>query len=169
MASDTEPPAPTKSELRALTLTPPWWWFMLHLPPELRKGIENRPTGFVFKSFRGEFLLHAGKDKGPAAFARACEMASAIISKLLKPGEDIAFPSYDWFRAHRSGGIVGKARITGIVPPGDSGRPWHFPEQYGFVVEYAEPFPFVPCKGALGFWRVPENVIGELREKGAQL
>lgn len=49
------------------------------------------------------------------------------------------------------GGIVGKATITDCVTSSES--KWFF-GQYGFMLEKAEPLPFHPCKGALGFFEV---------------
>lgn len=77
------------------------------------------------------------------------------------------------------GAIIGRARITGIIKPvamTNTPRenvlgvqrgtvPWHFPEQYGFVVADAKPLATpVPCRGFQGFWRVPAPVLEQLRE-----
>ena len=163
---DTEPPtsAPAKSEWRALSLSAPWWWLMLHLPPEHRKNIENRPPKFSHKSFRGEFLLHAAKSGSKEDFqaATTCAEFYGVPAELLRTMPSIGTIS--------RGGIVGRARITDMLNPDpESCAFWHFPKQLGFVVEDAQPLPFVECRGSLGFWKVPESVIGELREKGAQL
>lgn len=71
------------------------------------------------------------------------------------------------------GGIVGRARIVGVVPPGgmppafrsreerDLDYRWHMDDQFGFILADVEPLPFVPCSGALGLWdataRVPRS------------
>jgi hypothetical protein len=53
------------------------------------------------------------------------------------------------------GGIVGIARIVDCVEQMDS--EW-FCGRYGFVLRDAAPLPFVPCKGALGFFALSEDV-----------
>lgn len=143
------------TEWRALSLRPPWWWLMIHLPPEHRKDIENRPPGFSHKSFRGEFLIHSS-DMSRAEYDGARETARllGVPTSLLE-----TMPSFEDMPRR---GIVGRARIVDLIPPGDSGRRWHFPESFGFVVTDARPLPFVACKGALGFWRVPADVLGAL-------
>lgn len=53
------------------------------------------------------------------------------------------------------GGIVGRANLVDCVTKSDS--PWFF-GPYGFVLEDVSPLPFVPMKGELGIFEVPENV-----------
>lgn len=149
---------------RALSLTGPWWWFMLYLPPEYLKDIENRVEGFSHKSFRGDFFLHAAKGM---RYVTDYAYAVNTARRLGVPEEALAkVPSFDMLPR---GGIVGRARITDIVPPGNSGRLWHFPNQWGFVVVDAQPLPFVPCSGLQGFWRVKPATLDALRAKGAAL
>jgi hypothetical protein len=52
------------------------------------------------------------------------------------------------------GGIVGAARLTGVVLPRSDGGPWHSPDQYGFRLASAMPLPFRSLRGQLGFFRV---------------
>jgi hypothetical protein len=63
------------------------------------------------------------------------------------------------------GGIVGRARIVGVVPPVREqqslvdvypgiDRRWHFPNQHGFILTDVEPLPFTPCVGHLNFFEV---------------
>lgn len=58
------------------------------------------------------------------------------------------------------GGIVGVMRITDCVS--DSTSPWFF-GAYGFVITEARPLRFVPCKGALGFFR-PAIDLSDLQQ-----
>ncbi len=69
---------------------------------------------------------------------------------------------YEWIRRHfphiqmpepegfQRGGIVGKALLTDCVTAHPSS--WFF-GRYGFVMRLAEPLPFQPCRGKLGFFR----------------
>jgi hypothetical protein len=56
------------------------------------------------------------------------------------------------------GGIVGVAEIVDCVSSSTS--PW-FVGEYGFLIRNARPLPYVPCRGALGFFRpeLPELAL----------
>lgn len=58
------------------------------------------------------------------------------------------------------GGIVGMARIVDCVTAMDS--KWFF-GRYGFVLRDAFPLPFVPCRGQLGFFTPPVEVMTAIR------
>lgn len=157
---------------RALTLWQPWAW----LVAAGHKPIENRPPGFSFKSFRGDFWIHAGAEPNDKAFQESWRQAHDLAKQII--GADFRFPCHGELSF---GAIIGRATITGIIPPhhpleqrvqGDlcitpvrEVVPWHFPEQYGFKVEHAELLAKpVPCRGFQGFWRVPAPVLERLRE-----
>lgn len=149
-------PAPTHTPAglptRALTLWQPWAWLVANG----HKDIENRPTGFSFKSFRGEFWIHAGLQHDTNSAARAmCWTMGITIPTLTGP---------DNF-----GAIIGRATITGIIPPcGENcAHPWHFPAQWGFMVADARPVKPVRCRGFQGFWGVPAEVLAELANEAA--
>ncbi|HLN24206.1 MAG TPA: ASCH domain-containing protein [Patescibacteria group bacterium] len=88
------------------------------------KDVENRSWP---TRFRGRVLIHASKgvDAGSRDEIRAGAMPL--------------------------GGIVGVMEITDCVSAMDS--EWFF-GRYGFVIRNAQPLPFMPCKGSLGFFRV---------------
>ena len=48
------------------------------------------------------------------------------------------------------GGIVGTAEVAGCVTT--SASPWFF-GTYGFLLRNIQPVDFIPCKGALGFFK----------------
>lgn len=65
-------------------------------------------------------------------------------------------------KAHESlprGGIVGMARIVDCVEQMDSR--WFF-GRFGFVLRDAFPVPLIPCRGQLGFFTPPQEVLAEL-------
>lgn len=145
-----EPPPttlPTGFPTRALTLWQPWAWLVANG----HKDIENRPAGFSFKSFRGEFWIHAGLQHDTNAAARALCATMGITIPTLTGSDNF-------------GAIIGRATITGIIPPcrGECPHPWHFQEQYGFLVSNARPVKPVRCRGYQGFWGVPAEVLAEL-------
>jgi len=46
--------------------------------------------------------------------------------------------------------------------------PWGVPGAVGLILDNVRPLPFVPCKGALGFFRVPDDVRAALALGDAQ-
>ncbi len=145
----------------AISLIQPWAWLMLELPPEHRKDVENRTWN---TRFRGDVWVHASKGMTADDYAGALDTAAEILGYI---------PRAPSFHDIKRGGIVGRFRIVEVVPPRDPRavgdlrvlpppRRWHFPDQFGFVVRDARAVPFVPCKGALGFWRVPTDVLEQL-------
>lgn len=147
----------------ALSLRQPWCVFMLSLPAEHLKRIENRLWN---TSFRGDIWVHASKGLTKAEFYGACDFAlSAGVPREL-------LPSFDGLQR---GGIVGRWRIVNVMLPGGmkrvgrelvpherKGDRWHMPDQHGFIIEDARPVPFVACSGAQGYWRVPADVLAQL-------
>ncbi len=87
------------------------------------KDIENRSWK---TSKLGWFLVHAGKKFDVNAGSKA--------------------PARNFLM----GGIVGVMEIVDCVSESDSH--W-FQGEYGFVIENARPLPFIPCKGALSFFK----------------
>lgn len=57
------------------------------------------------------------------------------------------------------GGIVGMARIVDCVE--QMASDWFF-GRYGFVLRDAFPVPLIPCRGMLGFFAPPRDVLPEL-------
>lgn len=132
--------------MKALSLTQPWAWLVVHGG----KDIENRKWN---TKFRGEFLIHAAKRMHVLKdYAPAIEFADDVTPDLSipEPGE---LPRM---------GIVGVAELFDVVVPltdyqlrvlgEDIRHPWHMAEQFGFRLRNVRPLPFLPCKGALGFW-----------------
>lgn len=131
--------------MKALTLTPPWTWIVLHGG----KRIENRTWN---TSYRGPFLIHASKgmtrDQYDDALDTCHVLGSPSVASRVPPPSDL-----------ERGGIVGVATLFDVFRPcppiGPRGlctHGWHMPGQFGFILVDVEPLPFLPCKGALGFW-----------------
>jgi hypothetical protein len=137
--------------MKALSGRQPWWWLLLH-----GKHIENRRWS---TTYRGPILLHAARgctvDEYEEAFDFVYMTFGRARARQIPPLQDMP-----------RGGIVGRARIVDVIPPGGlppASRPrewsdldmrWHMPEQYGFVLRDIEPLPFVPCRGALGLFDI---------------
>lgn len=111
------------------------------------KGVENR----TWKTHvRGGFLIHAAKGLTGA------EMVSANHFAHFRCG--IALDKLADATVLPRGGIVGYAEITDCVESDPS--PW-FMGDYGFKLTNAKPLPFLPWKGALGFFHVdlPDDYV----------
>lgn len=153
---------PWDEDPRALSLLPPWTDAILRGG----KRIENR-IAWTNSHFRGHFYLHASK----ASIKTRREYGSAIefaiergLSWRPQPYGKLLF-----------GGIVGVAKVIGVVTEKGGGHPFSLmldsAEQrlwwmgkFALVLDDVRPLPFVPCKGALGFFRVPPDVLSALRK-----
>lgn len=115
--------------MKALSIRQPWAWLIVMG----HKDIENRtwPT-----SFRGEFLIHAGKAFDHAGY-------QWVMSEM-----GVALPEPARFER---GGIVGSAEITDCVTQHDSR--W-FSGPFGFVIINGRARRFRPLSGKLGFFEV---------------
>lgn len=152
----------------AISLTQPWAYFMLSLPPEYLKRIENRSWN---TNVRRHVWVHAAKKMTRADYHSACDFAvrAGVPIALLPPLASL-----------KLGGIVGGFSVTDVILPGGfstgrvypsgqaarrthelGGDRWYM-GKFGFVVEDARAVEFVPCAGALGFWRVPPAVLEQL-------
>lgn len=129
----------------ALSIRQPWAWMILHAG----KDIENRcwPT-----NFRGRVLVHAAKGMTRAEWEGAWTFASGSGATPKAVEDGLTFDNI------ARGGIVGSIAIVGCVQRSTSR--W-FVGEYGFVLRDPQPMPFVPFKGALGFFAVPNEVLSK--------
>lgn len=135
MNETTPPPAPAAgSPTVALSIRQPWAWLILHAG----KDIENRQWR---TSVRGRVLIHAAKGMTRMEYEEAAMFLVTDIPR------EIQLPA---FEALPRGGIVGSVDITGCWVKHQS--PW-FCGFYGFSLANPKPLPFIPCRGALGFFR----------------
>ncbi|MCC5809903.1 MAG: ASCH domain-containing protein [Ectothiorhodospiraceae bacterium] len=118
--------------MRALSIRQPWAWHILHSG----KDIENRDWA---TKYRGRVLIHASK-----AMTRA-EYEDASLMAPLPRMEDL-----------ERGGIVGSVEI---VDCGTASSSRWFTGRCGFVLRDPQPVPFIPWKGQLGFFEVPDSVL----------
>jgi hypothetical protein len=152
--------------MKALSGRQPWWWAILHAG----KRIENRVWN---TSYRGPILLHAAKGCTKSEFIQAVHwMIEAGVLPMSKAYE---VPTLERMRR---GGIVGRARIVDVIPPGglDPQNPrlrvggvkiddrWHMSWQFGFVLADVEPLPFFACAGSLGIFNCEVPGLAETYE-----
>lgn len=125
----------------ALTVRQPWAHLIIHAG----KDIENRTWS---AKFRGRIFIHAAKGMTRDEWLDALQFCNGMDPMWTTE----TFPKFESFER---GGIIGEVDIIGCVA--DSQSPW-FVGPCGFVLKNPKPLPFVPCKGALGFFRLPEGV-----------
>jgi hypothetical protein len=149
--------------MRGLTLTRPWPWAILELPPELAKRIENRPTRFPQHLLNTEIALHAGKTYDEDAFYSIREIAHVC------PPSNPDCPT----------GIVGVCRVVGwmrkdtpqqlrgmLGPRVPAGQDRWFFGPCGWLLEDVRKLAHpIPCRGMQGLWPVPEAVEQEIRRQ----
>lgn len=142
--------------MKALSILQPYAWLIVRpdlIDPNARqdaraadliKGIENRGW---FSKYKGDFLVHAGK----AYSRRDHEEYAADLA------EDfgISLPRYEDMPR---GGIVGRATMTDCVKEHPSR--WKMWDTWGFVLSDSVSLPFIPWRGQLGFFEVPDDAIG---------
>ncbi len=123
--------------MKALSIQQPWAWLIVNR----HKPVENRgwPT-----AIRGQVLIHAGQKFDQAGY----ELVRDCYPEIEMPAPT-EFPR---------GGIVGAASITDCVTYLKSS--W-FTGRYGFLLDDARPLPFVPYRGQLGFFNVPDKVLAD--------
>lgn len=142
--------------LRALSIRQPWAFSIVYGT----KRIENR--GWDTR-FRGPFLIHAAKGMTRDELFGWGDMIKAeginwpgLRNRMWKP-ED-----FD------RGGLVGFAELARVERSPDDvaadQHPWFF-GPCGFVLENVRAIPFIPCKGALGFFRPEPAIEAEARKR----
>ena len=140
MADLFPPEIPTDLPRMALSIRQPWAWAITNAG----KDIENRDWS---TRFRGPVCIHAAKGMTRNEFDGFVALARAMNRNGLWAGDLIPEP-----KALSRGGIVGVCDIVACVEASTS--PWFF-GRYGFALRNTRPVPFIPVKGALGFfdWR----------------
>lgn len=138
--------------MKALTVKQPWASLII----SAGKNIENRDWR---TNYRGIIAIHSSAKFEQSEMEDACDFMRGFIPK---------FSSRIFQREHKSkpltlGVILGTVEILDCVKESDS--PW-FCGEFGFVlanpVAFAEP---IPCRGALQFWNVPEELLPGMREQ----
>lgn len=129
--------------MKAISVRQPWAWLIINGG----KDIENRdwPT-----KMRGRVLVHASKGMTRAEYedVRGFLFMDRKLDHLLDQ-----LPSFD---SLQRGGIIGSVEIVDCVTESESS--W-FMGKHGFVLRDSRPLQFIPYKGSLGFFNVPEAML----------
>lgn len=126
--------------MKAISIQQPWAWAIVRG----HKPVENRNWQ---TQYRGPLLIHAGRTFDRYGY-----------DHIRRTFPDIDMPPLAQFEC---GGIVGRADLVACVNTHAS--PWFF-GPYGFVLENAKALPFVACRGSLGMFIVPPEVLAELKD-----
>lgn len=144
--------------MRALSIRQPWPWAIICAG----KDVENRTKG---TRYRGLLAIHASK----TVYAHDLDNP-LILAAIERNGYEIGEA------AAACGAVVAVAMLAGCHLSPDFGgtcgatrprcSPWAEPDVYHWqltgVRPLAEP---VPCRGALGLWRLPDDVEKAVREQ----
>lgn len=124
----------------AISIRQPWAWLIIHGG----KDIENR----IWKTnFRGPVLIHAAKGMTEDEWEDGLWFARHAWADTGRPQ---SAPRGVTAKTIERGGVIGVAEIVDCVRVSNSR--W-FTGEYGFVLANPRPLPFMPFKGALGFFR----------------
>lgn len=127
--------------MKALSIKQPW----AHLIVHGGKDVENRTWA---TKHRGRFLVHASQG-----------MTRAEHSAVVRYCADRGLPAPAAYELLQRGGIVGSVSLVDCQRASPSA--W-FMGDVAFVLADPQPVPFVPCKGRLGFFDVPQDVLVQL-------
>lgn len=122
----------------ALSIRQPW----ASLIVLYGKDVENRNW---MTARRGRVLIHAASKRCPRyEWRETIHFAQSVLGKFIHL-DPTTIPY---------GGIIGGVEIVDCVRESES--PW-FCGPYGFVLRGAESLPFMPLRGQLGFFAVPDQ------------
>jgi hypothetical protein len=118
--------------MKALSVRQPWAWLIVHG----HKPIENRTWR---TNVRGQILVHASQGMTRQEYVDCYYFAIA---------QGVRIPALPELER---GGVIGSVEITDCVA--HSASPWFF-GPYGLTLSNPQTLPFVPVRGALGFFDV---------------
>lgn len=146
--------------IRALTIRQPWTWAIV----EQGKNVENRSWQ---TTYRGLLAIHAGAqfdEDATMPVDRAERRLRALIAKIRRAHGSP--PDAANLRLRR---IIAVAELAGCHGPDDcwaTCSPWAVRGQWHWNLWNVRPLAVpVPCKGALGLWRLPGDVEWLVRDQ----
>lgn len=141
----------------AVSIRQPW----VHCIFECGKRVENRTWRFGLHMLGETVAIHASKKMDVMDGRMAAMMLGGFDASVLD-----TLPL---------GAIVGTAKLSGYVTTdtvwpreysGVAASDW-FVGPVGWILEDVKPLAHpVPCKGKLGFWRIPHDVLDEMHYVG---
>lgn len=155
--------------MRAITVRQPWAWAIA----AGHKLVENRSAGFP-ATYRGPLLIHASK-----AWSKRGGTDPRIKGRWhgLRLGSDLDAVDF----RDRLGVVLALAELTDAHPDTGCCRPWGESEYVGsdqqlhrgvlhLLLEDVRRLPEpVPCRGALGLWTPPADVLAVVSDQLGQV
>lgn len=134
--------------MKALSIRQPWAWAIVHAG----KRFENRDWKRC--SYRGPLLIHAAKGCTRDEYSEAADFIAQrrCAATYLRQG----VPPLPPLNVLHRGGIVGVCRVVNATT--FSPDPWFF-GPLGIHLADVRPLPFVPFKGSLGLFDVPDLLL----------
>ena len=133
--------------MKALSIKQPWAWLIVNGI----KPVENRDW---YSNYRGPLLIHAGKTIDEAGLDWLMMNSKRLGFDQVSPNvHDI---SVRQGMVQERGGIVGRVEMTKCTTSHDS--PFFF-GPYGFIMEKPEVLPFIPYRGQLKIFEIPDSVL----------
>lgn len=133
--------------MRALTIRQPWASLII----EAGKDIENRSRA---TKVRGWVLVHAGATWSECGNLNAFDFCRerGLLNLRTQTAEGESERVRSVFQSvPQCGGIIGAMHIADCVT--ESASPW-FTGPFGWVIDQVVKLPFLPCKGAQGWFNV---------------
>lgn len=139
--------------MKAISVRQPWAWCIAHAS----KRVENRNWETLY---RGPVMIHASKGMTRYEY-EDCLACVHDISRTHPFPAGLEMPA---LKDIPRGGFVARANIVGCVHESEKNPlcrdPWFF-GPYGFILADVEPIPFIPYRGALGLFNVPDDLFAE--------
>lgn len=169
--------------MKALSFLQPWGWAVLHGGKRIDNRIRKDGRMTYVCRHRGQMLIHVSAGKGPRVHgidsdgnptsSTYVDWAAAWMREQWQLKASCPIPPNDVPR----GGIIGCCIVVAHVDPdgdvfshiGDAcpqrwpalDMRWHMTGSYGLVLADVEPLPFIPWRGALGLFEVPDVELNE--------
>ena len=152
--------------MRCLSIRQPWAWAIV----ESTKRIENRSWNC---KYRGPILIHAAKGMTNQEYDGFYQFWTEELRRV----ETNVYPTPPRFNDLQRGGIIGRAEIVDCVHENEIGKfdrfppernralvalqsPWFFGPN-GIVLDNVKALPFIPYRGELGLFEVPDHITQE--------
>lgn len=134
--------------MKALSIRQPWAWAILHAG----KRVENRDWKGC--AYRGPLLIHASKGCTRQEYSDAADFIAE--RRYADNYLGLVVPELPPLEALDRGGVVGVCRVIDVTT--FSPDPWFF-GPLGLRLGDVRPVNFIPFKGALGFFDVPDHLL----------
>lgn len=144
--------------MRAITVRQPWAWQIIHQG----KNIENRTRNIAGK-YRGPVAIHAGLQPDQEALRRLPAHAPEWVTAPRVFDYGVILGVVDLVDVHESHPVAGCRETAGLCS--------RWAELGGFHLVLANPRPVtdnpvadpgIPCRGALGLWTPPADIVARL-------